>query len=124
MHSITDGGGYGQNIAAGAPQSDIASVITDLFYNNEVSNFDALYGQATPSSIDNEAAFDGWGHFTQIVWVSSEHVGCATVDCSETGLANTGGSVPPHFTVCNYAPAGRWVPPSLDLADRARQVTS
>ncbi|KIV98868.1 uncharacterized protein PV09_09394 [Verruconis gallopava] len=101
-----DGGGYGQNIAAGTQSSEIGSVITDIFYNNEVSNFEGLYGEATPSSIDDEAAFNSWGHFTQLVWASSNYVGCATVDCSASGLANTGSFVPPYFTVCNYKPAG------------------
>lgn len=81
-------------------------MITELFYNNEISNFDGLYGEATPGNINDEAAFDGWGHFTQIVWISTSSVGCATVDCSASGLANTGNSVPPYFTVCNYKPAG------------------
>jgi hypothetical protein len=105
--SNTDGGGYGQNIAAGAPASNISSVITELFYNNEVGNFDGLYGQDTPSNINDGSAFDGWGHFSQIVWKSTTSIGCATFDCSGRGLANTGGSVPPHFTVCNYKPAGK-----------------
>jgi hypothetical protein len=82
-------------------------VITELFYNNEVGNFDGLYGQGTPSNINDGSAFDGWGHFSQIVWKSTTQIGCATYDCSGRGLANTGGSVPPHFTVCNYKPAGK-----------------
>lgn len=105
----TDGGGYGQNIAAGAPASNISSVITDLFYNNEVDNFASLYGQGTPSNINDGEAFDGWGHFSQIVWKGTNKVGCATYDCSGRGLANTGSSVPPFFTVCNYSPAGNFL---------------
>jgi len=105
----TDGGGYGQNIAAGAPASNISSVITELFYNNEVGNFDSLYGQSTPSNINDESAFDGWGHFSQIVWKGTTKIGCATYDCSGRGLANTGSNVPPHFTVCNYSPAGNFL---------------
>lgn len=100
-----DGGGYGQNIAAGCPASNVSSVITELFYNNEAPNFASLYGQKTPSNINDESAFDGWGHFTQIVWKGTTSVGCATVHCSG-GLANTGGSVSPDFTVCNYKNPG------------------
>lgn len=107
--TATDGGGYGQNIAAGAPASNISSVITELFYNNEVENFASLFGQSTPSNINDHSAFDGWGHFSQIVWKSTTKIGCATYDCSGRGLANTGGSVPPHFTVCNYSPAGNFL---------------
>ncbi|KIV99947.1 uncharacterized protein PV09_08464 [Verruconis gallopava] len=109
-HDVSvDGGGFGQNIAAGAPASNISSVITDLFYNNEVGNFAGLYGEATPSNINDATAFDGWGHFTQVVWKGSTSVGCATYDCSASGLANTGSSVPPYFTVCNYKPAGNFL---------------
>ena len=102
-----DGGGYGQNIAAGIPSGEVSSVITDLFYNNEVDNFRGLYGQATPININDNAAFDGWGHFSQIVWKSTAKVGCATYDCSSSTLANVGDNVPPYFTVCNYLPAGK-----------------
>ena len=50
-----------------------------------------------------------WGHFSQIVWKGSSSVGCYTADCSATGLGNTGGGIPPYFTVCNYSPAGKSV---------------
>jgi hypothetical protein len=104
VRSAQDGGGYGQNIAAGSPPDQISSVITNLFYNNEEPNFAGLYGQATPSNINDEAAFDGWGHFTQVVWKGTTSVGCATVQCPT--LQNTGSDVAPYFTVCNYKPAG------------------
>ena len=45
---------------------------------------------------------------TQIVWTNTTSVGCATVDCSASGLANTGGNVSPYFTVCNYYPPGNY----------------
>jgi len=112
--TTTDGGGYGQNIAAGCPADNVTSVITELFYNNEAPNFNGLYGQATPSNINDEAAFDGWGHFSQIVWKSTTLVGCATVDCTgkgngPQGLGNVGSNVAPIFTVCNYKSAGNFL---------------
>ncbi|URE34636.1 SCP [Musa troglodytarum] len=39
------------------------------------------------------------GHFTQIVWNSSEAVGCARVECFAGGVIIT----------CNYDPPGNWV---------------
>jgi uncharacterized protein YkwD len=108
------GGGYGQNIAAGAPADNITSVITDIFYNNEMPNYASMYGQATPANINDEKAFDGYGHFTQIVWKGTTSVGCATVDCTgkkngPQGLGNVGADVPPMFTVCNYSPPGMFL---------------
>lgn len=99
-----DGGGYGQNIAAGVEPSNISAIITDLFYNGEVSNYDGLYGEANPSM----ALFEEWGHFTQIVWKGTTHFACATQDCTGQGLANVGGDVAPFFTVCNYKSPGKW----------------
>jgi len=103
------GGGYGQNIAAGAPADNITSVITDLFYNDEIMNFKDLYGQPTPDNINDESAFNTYGHYTQIVWRDTTTVGCATVDCTSQGLANVGSDVPPYFTVCNYSPPGNYL---------------
>lgn len=102
MNRDVDGGEYGQNIAAGVKADNVSAVITELFYNGEVSFYDNLYGQEDPS-MDN---FHEWGHFSQIVWKGTTEVGCATVDCSSQSLANTGGNVPPYFTVCNYKSQG------------------
>ena len=94
-----DGGGYGQNIAAGTAPGGISRVISGQFYNGEVNYFDGQYGEANP---DN---FSQWGHFSQLVWAASTHVGCATKYCPN-GLQNTGGNVRPYFTVCNYGGPG------------------
>ncbi|KAK4952276.1 hypothetical protein LTR66_013767 [Elasticomyces elasticus] len=100
----TNGGGYGQNIAAGIEAHNISAVITTLFYNSEVLYFKDLYDQAQPSMAD----FKHWGHFSQIVWKATTQVGCATQDCSSTGLANAGSNVAPYFTVCNYKSPGNY----------------
>ena len=99
----TGGGGYGQNIGAGSPPSDIPAMITNLMYNNEI-NYYPGYG-SEPSM----ANFHLWGHFSQIVWKSTTSIGCATQYCPN-GLANTGGGVSPYFTVCNYSPPGKSSP--------------
>lgn len=108
-HNLSAGGGsssYGQNIAAGVPADNITFVITDSFYNAEIMNFEGLYGQSTPSNINDEQAFGSYGHYTQVVWAGTTAVGCATVDCTSQGLTNTGSDVAPYFTVCNYFPPG------------------
>ncbi|CAD0044789.1 unnamed protein product [Aureobasidium pullulans] len=101
-NTTTDGGGYGQNIAAGLAADNITAVITELFYNGEVSYFNGLYGQAQPDMSN----FHNWGHFSQIVWKGTSKVGCATQYCPK-GLANVGPYTPPYFTVCNYGPPGK-----------------
>ncbi|KAK5703250.1 hypothetical protein LTR97_004199 [Elasticomyces elasticus] len=100
----TDGGGYGQNIAAGVESNNISAIITDLFYNGEVGWYDGLYGKDQPDMTN----FEKWGHFSQIVWVDTTHVGCATYDCTNKGLANVGTDVAPFFTVCNYKNPGNY----------------
>jgi uncharacterized protein YkwD len=102
-NTTTDGGGYGQNIAAGLAADNITAIITELFYNGEVSYFNGLYGQAQPDMTN----FHNWGHFSQIVWKGTSKVGCATQYCPK-GLANVGPYTPPHFTVCNYGPPGKF----------------
>ncbi|KAI9686803.1 MAG: hypothetical protein M1820_010565 [Bogoriella megaspora] len=99
---VMDGGGYGQNIAAGAEPNNISGVITDSFYNGEIIYFGDQYGRANPDMV----LFERWGHFSQIVWKATSSVGCAVQDCSAKGLGNVGSNVPPYFTVCNYYPAG------------------
>jgi len=109
MEMDIDQGAYGQNIAAGVEANNVSAVITELFYNGEVSFYDDLYAPdpTDPHAKDPDTTnFHEWGHFSQMVWVNTTEVGCATVDCSSQGLANTGGNVAAHFTVCNYKAQG------------------
>jgi len=103
-HSMdVNGGGYGQNIAAGVEANNVSAVITELFYNGEVGYYNNLYGQANPDMTN----FEKWGHFSQLVWKGTTKVGCATQYCSG-GLANVGQYVAPYFTVCNYGAPGNY----------------
>lgn len=114
LRSFGDGN-YGQNLIAGAKEADAPSAMTAQWYNNEMMNFQPFYGQATPSDM-SAASFDGFGHFTQVVWQGTTKVGCATVDCTGQGKGPNGlggaaitANVAPFFTVCNYGPAGELV---------------
>ncbi|PWY81289.1 PR-1-like protein [Aspergillus eucalypticola CBS 122712] len=97
-----DGGGYGQNIGYGVEASDIGVMITNLMYNDEMGYYTDLYGEADPDM----TYFDNWGHFSQIVWAATTHVGCATVTCDTLGNVDASEALP--FTVCNYSPAGNY----------------
>lgn len=94
-------GAYGQNIAYGY-EADLVGekVISEMMYTDEAPYFASLYGQADPDMTN----FEKWGHFTQIVWKATTHVGCATVSCSD--LKNAGGAAP--YTVCNYGSPGNF----------------
>jgi len=50
--------------------------------------------------------FEAWGHFSQVVWVASTTIGCATQQCPN-GVSGAGDNVPPYFTVCNYKDTGK-----------------
>ncbi|KAM3413774.1 hypothetical protein BST61_g10458 [Cercospora zeina] len=106
-HNIEPGGGgYGQNIAAGVPANNVSAVITDMWYNSEVTKYPAFGRNPTEAEMEG---FSVWGHFTQLVWKNSTLLGCATSDCSTRGgLQNTGGGVMPYFTVCNYKTVGNY----------------
>lgn len=103
-HNVdVQGGGYGQNIAAGVSADNVSSIITDLFYNGEEPYFADQYGKDSPDMTN----FELWGHFSQIVWKGTTHVACATQYCPG-GLGNVGGDVSPYFTVCNYKGPGNY----------------
>lgn len=93
------GGGYGQNIGAGAPTDQVSALISNNMYNDEIGFYPGYNSEPDMSD------FHHWGHFSQIVWKETQEVGCATVNCPG-GLANTGEGVNPDFTVCNYRPVG------------------
>ncbi|KAI9831088.1 MAG: hypothetical protein M1826_003986 [Phylliscum demangeonii] len=95
-------GGYGQNIAAGATAAEIGAVISEQFYNNELELYPGYQGEP------DMANFEGWGHFSQVVWKATTHVACYTTDCTSKGLKNVDGDVGKHFTVCNYKDPGNF----------------
>ncbi|KAL4737998.1 CAP domain-containing protein [Aspergillus similis] len=97
-----NGGGYGQNIGYGTSADEVAVMISNLMYNDEMGYYENLYGEATPDM----TLFEKWGHFSQIVWKGTTEVGCATVSCPSLGNVDSATAVP--FTVCNYSPAGNY----------------
>lgn len=101
-HNVTaGGGGYGQNIGAGAPPDEIEKMITNQMYNDEMEDYP---GYKTEPDMFK---FEKWGHFSQIVWKSTTRVGCFTQHCTG-GLGGVESNVSPYFTVCNYASTGKY----------------
>ncbi|KAI9840922.1 MAG: hypothetical protein M1838_003859 [Thelocarpon superellum] len=94
-----NGGGYGQNLlfGVGADPSTIESGMVQEFYTKEQPNYPE-YGVPTPDMSN----FESWGHFSQLVWKGTTHVGCYTkTDCGFGGEEVQNGN-----TVCNYGPPG------------------
>ncbi|KAH8704026.1 CAP domain-containing protein [Talaromyces proteolyticus] len=100
--SLGPASSYGQNIAYGVDMTEVNKIITDMMYNDEMMYYQDLYGQANPDMSN----FEHWGHYSQIVWVNTQSVGCATVTCSP--LAESGSNDALPFTVCDYYPAGNY----------------
>ncbi|KAM3073201.1 hypothetical protein ACMFMG_008913 [Clarireedia jacksonii] len=108
-HNMTiNGGGYGQNIAAyGATnaqalgaQKEVAVAATNMWYNGEQTLYlPSYYGENNPDM----STFESWGHYTQMVWLNTNAVGCFTQFCNPM---NIWPNLPAWYTVCNYHPPG------------------
>lgn len=72
-----------------------------MWHNGEVNAYPAQdFGKPNPDMSN----FEAWGHFSQLVWVGSEQVGCVTQYCDAGTIYPDFAS---YFTVCNYFPAGK-----------------
>jgi uncharacterized protein YkwD len=75
---------YGENLAAGTSGAMDDATVVDMWYR-EVDKYKFKH-----------PGFDGnTGHFTQLVWVATTHVGCGRSTCNGNDII-----------VCNYDPAG------------------
>ncbi|CAG7825074.1 unnamed protein product [Allacma fusca] len=96
-HSCSGNKGYGENLAwymssNGPPkQQDAANKAFSGWYN-EVEFYDYNTGK---TKVQGKAI----GHFTQVVWKSSQQVGCGTAE--NAGEKKT-------FTCCLYSPPGNY----------------
>jgi hypothetical protein len=87
------GNGYGENIYASSGTATPAAVVND--WMSEAANYN--YANNTCSST--------CGHYTQVVWRSSQKLGCAEKTCT-TGSPFGSGSW--QFWVCDYDPQGNF----------------
>lgn len=84
-------------------------------------NLDSAASSDGKPALDGKAVLEHWingkdeagsynpdnptaSHFTQVVWKSTTHVGCAVVECN-LSLYNPSWW-PAKYVVCNYSPAG------------------
>lgn len=91
-------------VSSGAEELGAAGAIkmatSDFWYNGEFNNFMSdFYGLATPDM----GAFESWGHFTQLIWKSTERLGCAVQYCPSGEMVP---GMDAWYMVCNYGPQG------------------
>ncbi|KAH7924863.1 PR-1-like protein [Leucogyrophana mollusca] len=88
-HSKGKVGPYGENLAAGTGPYKIADAIGG--WNAEASQYNPKHPQ--------------YSHWTQVVWKSTTHVGCAVQTCNGIFDAKYG---PANYYVCEYSPPGNY----------------
>ncbi|KAH9888727.1 scp-like extracellular protein [Xylariomycetidae sp. FL2044] len=109
-HDMDQGsGGYGQNLAMWAVSDGAADLgeagaikmaTTDMWYDGEFAAFKPeFYGQADPDMSN----FESWGHLSQLLWKSTETLGCATQFCAKGTMFDT---MDAWYMVCDYGPQG------------------
>ncbi len=66
---------------------------------------DSWAGEAASYTYDNNSCSGVCGHYTQLVWRDTVHIGCAATSCDN--LAAFGG--PGELWVCQYDPPGNFI---------------
>lgn len=95
--SLTSEFGYGENLAAGTGEQDIAGAVSGWVDEEKAWN---------PS---NPVFSMETGHFTQVVWKGTTTIGCAYKDCpSSTGPFGDGYGPTWRLHSCMYTPPGNF----------------
>jgi uncharacterized protein YkwD len=87
----------GENIFAATPNS-VATAGVVQRWAAEASDYDYGTNACAPGKV--------CGHYTQLVWRSTTHVGCATRECTQN--SPFAGFSRWQFWVCNYSPPGNF----------------
>jgi uncharacterized protein YkwD len=97
-HSGTKG--VGENLAAYAPPGDQKADAPVDDWAGEAADYDYASNSCDPGKV--------CGHYTQLVWKSSQRVGCAVQTCSQNSPF---GAKFPNWDlwVCQYSPPGNFV---------------
>ena len=80
---------YGENLFMGTSGYYDAKYVVDA-WGNEKADYNYNKNKCKPGKM--------CGHYTQIVWKSTQRVGCAKIECDGYDI-----------WVCNYDPPGNWV---------------
>lgn len=100
-HALTtscDGESIGQNLYIKSGGSFSASNAIQNWYD-ETTDYTFATRACTPGKM--------CGHYTQVVWADSTHVGCAKAFCPSLAVGD-GTWSNAYLFVCNYGPAGNW----------------
>ncbi|XP_008236236.1 PREDICTED: basic form of pathogenesis-related protein 1-like [Prunus mume] len=81
-------GPYGENLAEGYGEMTGGQAVK--FWVTEKPNYDYA---------SNTCVGDVCGHYTQVVWRNSTHVGCARAKCKNGWM----------FVICSYYPPGNYI---------------
>ncbi|RKH44609.1 serine protease [Corallococcus sicarius] len=94
-----DRGTFGENLAAATPDTWTTAQVVKS-WADESADYDYARGTCARGKM--------CGHYTQVVWRTTQAVGCATRLCTKNSPfgANVGTW---QLWVCNYAPPGNWV---------------
>ena len=87
---VHSGGPYGENLFWGSGREYTAADAVNLWVSEK---------QWYDYSTNTCAAGKVCGHYTQVVWRDSTHIGCARVTCNSGAI----------FIICNYYPPGNIV---------------
>ena len=79
---------YGENLAMGTSRIMTPEHVVEMWHDGEIGNYDF----AKPGFAMNT------GHFTQVVWKGTTHIGCGSAECNGQRL-----------WVCNYDPPGNYM---------------
>jgi pathogenesis-related protein 1 len=93
--------GYvGENMALFSSGWSVSSLVESTLTNwveGEISNYDYASNSCSGTC----------GHYTQVVWRDTEHVGCAVQQCATvTNLSSSWDNA--YLLVCNYSPGGNF----------------
>jgi len=97
----------GENIAFTTGFITNASSLFDGFVVGKRGECAKFVSQNCPAV--SRTNFEGWGHYSQIIWSTTTRVGCAWTQCSRNSPFPSYSHGQWTYLVCNYANAGNYL---------------